>query len=125
MKRFVLSIILGLILPFVCFLAIGIMTDYMSPSSLTEIKIYNQPAPGILLAPFSIPIYLDIILKEKQIAPSIFDTFLFRILSFILFNWGFYGIIIYLVLGKFSRFKRQKTIFSEIPPLPPKFGQIN
>jgi hypothetical protein len=59
-------------------MTIGIMTDYMSPSALTEVKIYGEPAPGILLAPFSIPIYLDILLKQKRIAPEIFDTFWFR-----------------------------------------------
>jgi len=100
MRRIILSIILGLILPFICFMAIGITTDYMSPSSLTEIRFCNQPAPGILLAPFSISIYLDVCLKEKRIAPYIFDTFLFRFTSLILFNWVLYGFIIYLVLGR-------------------------
>lgn len=123
MKRLILSIILGLIAPFACFMAIGITTDYMSPSVLTEIKILNQPAPGLLLAPFSIPFYLDIFLKEKRIAPYIFDTFWFRFSSFILFNWVLYGFIIYLILGKLNRFKEPKTICSETPPAPPNFKE--
>lgn len=124
MKRVILSTILGLILPFVCFMGIGITTDYMSPSILTEIKLFNQSAPGLLLAPFSIPFYFDIFLKEKRIAPYIFDTFLFRFSSFILFNWALYGFIIYLVLGKLNRFKDLKVIYSETPPLPPHFEEI-
>lgn len=123
MKRVILSIILGLIAPFACFMAIGITTDYMSPSVLTEIKVLNQPAPGLLLAPFSIPFYLDIFLKEKRIAPYIFDTFWFRFSSFILFNWVLYGFIIYLILGKLNRFKEPKNIYSETPPLPPNFKE--
>jgi hypothetical protein len=87
-------------------MAIGITTDYMSPSPLTEIKIYSQSAPGILLAPFSISIYLDIFLKQQSIMPYIFDTFLFRFLSFILYNWALYGLIIYFILGRLGRFKK-------------------
>ena len=120
MKRITLSIILGLCLPFVCFMAIGISTDYMPPSPLTEVKLFNQSAPGILLAPFSIPIYLDIFLKEKSITPYIFDNFLFRFSLFILFNWVLYGFIIYLVSGRLSRFKKQPLNYSE-PPRPPSF----
>jgi hypothetical protein len=101
-------------------MAIGITTDYMPRSPLTEIKLFNQSAPGILLAPFSIPIYFNIFLKEKRIAPFIFETLLFRLSSLILFNWVLYGFIIYLVLGRLSRFKKQKFIYSE-PPLPPEF----
>ncbi len=125
MKRITLSIILGLVLPFVCFMAIGITTDYMSPSSLTEIRIYNEPAPGILLAPFSLPFYLDIFLKESRIVPYIFDNFWFRFTSFILFNWVLYGFIIYLILGRLARFKNQKIVFSETPPQPPNFEQVD
>jgi len=124
MRRIILSAILGLIFPFVCFMTIGIATDYMPPSALTEIKFYGQPAPGFLLAPFSIPIYLDIYLKQKLIAPKIFDTFLFRFSSFIFFNWMLYGILIYLLLGRLKQFKKQKILFSDTPPPPPKFEQL-
>ncbi len=125
MRRIVLSIIFGLIFPLVCFMTIGITTEnYMSPSALTEIKIYDQAAPGFLLAPFSIPIYLDIYLKQKQIAPEIFDTFWFRFSSLILFNWMFYEILIYLLLGRLKRFKKRKILFSDTPPPPPKFKQL-
>lgn len=120
MVRIIISIILGIIFPFVCFMAIGITTDYMSPSSLTEIRIYDEPAPGILLAPFSVPIYLDIVFNKKRIAPEIFDTFWFRFLSLILFNRALYGIIIYLFLGRLERFKKQKVLVSNTPP-PPEF----
>jgi hypothetical protein len=118
--RIILSIILGVIFPFVSFMTIGIMTDYMSPSALTEVKIYGEPAPGILLAPFSIPIYLDILLKQKRIAPEIFDTFWFRFSSLILFNGALYGSIIYLLLGRLARFKTRKFSGSDSPP-PPTF----
>jgi hypothetical protein len=122
MKQIVLSLILGLILPIIFFMAIGITTDYMSPSSLTEIKIYDQPAPGILLSPFSLPIYLDIILKENRIAPFIFDTTLFRISSLVLFNWTLYGTIAYFVLGKLKMF-RNTPENETVPPPPPNFEQ--
>ena len=104
-------------------MAIGITTDYMSPSALTEISIKGQPAPGILLAPFSLPIYFDIFVKEEEIAPAIFDMFWFRFSSFILFNGVLYGIIIYLLLGRLARFKKQKVWGSEVPPQPPTFEQ--
>jgi hypothetical protein len=122
MWRVILSIISGLIIPFVCFMAIGITTDYMQPSALTEIKIFDEPAPGILLAPFSIPIYCWIFLKTGRIAPQIFDTFWFRFSSLILFNWILYGIIFYFLLGYLKRFKKQKAIVSDAPP-PPVFEQ--
>lgn len=124
MKRIVISIILGLILPIVFFVGIGFSTDYMTPSYLTDIKIFGQNAPGILLAPFSLPIYLDIFLKEKRIAPFIFDTLLFRISSLILFNWIIYGFLMYWILGKFSRFRQQKQQYSETPPLPTEFENL-
>ncbi len=116
MKRITVSIILGLILPIVLFMGIGFTTDYMTPSFLTDIKIFGQNAPGILLAPFSLPIYLDIFLKEKRIAPFIFDTLLFRASSLILFNWAVYGFLMYWILGKFSRFRKQEKSYSETPP---------
>ena len=122
MNRFIISIILGLILPFICFVGIGITTDYMTPSFLTEIKMLGESAPGLLLAPFSLPFYLDIFLQKNQILPNIFDTFLYRFSFFILFNWVLYGLIIYWVLGKLPRFKKNKIIFSEPPP-PPSFEQ--
>lgn len=121
MKRFLYSMILGLLFPFSCFMAIGIATDYMTPSVLTEIKIFDQPAPGLLLAPFSIPFYLDIYLREKRIAPYFFDTFLFRFSSLIFFNWGLYGCLFYLFFGKLKRFGKSKIVASGNPPLPPTF----
>ena len=119
MKRLTLSIILGLVFPFVCFIAIGVSTDYMTPSFLTEVEISGQSAPGILLAPFSLPFYVAIILNKNKIVPHIFDTFLFRFLFFILFNWILYGFIIYLILGKLRKRKIRQS--SKTPPPPPKF----
>lgn len=102
-------------------MTIGVSADYMLPSHLTEIKIYGESAPGLLLAPFSIPIYLEITLKKKQILPEIFDTSLFRLSSLILFNWALYGIVIYFLLNWFKQFKRSNDSTFSSPPSPPEF----
>lgn len=121
MKRLVLSIILGIVFPVVGFILIGSTTDYMQPSALTEIKMFDEPAPGLLLAPFSLPIYFDIFVKQKHIAPEIFDTFWFRLLSMILFNWFLYGVVTYIVLGRLKGFKKQNAEICQSPPSPPIF----
>ena len=118
MKRLALSTILGIVFPVISFIAIGSATDYMQPSVLTEIIIYDEPAPGLLLAPFSIPIYFDILARHYRIATAIFDTFWFRLLSLILFNWLLYGIIIYILLGCLKRFRKQPSQSWESPPPP-------
>jgi hypothetical protein len=122
MKRVVFAVILGFVFPVVCLMILGIIGDYL-PESLMLAKMLGEPAPGLLVAPFTISVYLDILLKQKHIAPIIFDNFLFRFSSFVFFNWVLYGIISYLILGKLKRFKRAKIEFSETPP-PPNFEEI-
>ena len=46
MARILLSIIFGIVFPVVCFMTIGIATDYIQPSILTEIRMFGQPASG-------------------------------------------------------------------------------
>lgn len=122
MKRIVLSIILGFVFPIICLVILGFIGDYL-PESLMLTKLSGEPAPGILLAPFMIPIYVDIFLKQNQIAPIIFDNFLFRFSSFTLFNWVLYGFTIYFILGKLKRFTKLEILYSETPP-PPRFEEI-
>lgn len=121
MKRIIFAIILGLVFPIVCLIILGITDDYL-PKSLMLAKLNNEPVPGILLFPFTIPVYLAVFLKQNNIVPILFDDFLFRISSFILFNWFFYGIIIYIVLRRLKRFKKTKTFYAETPP-PPNFEE--
>lgn len=121
MKRILLAIILGFLFPLICLIILIFIGDL--PESLMLAKINSEPAPGILLAPFMIPVYFDIFLKQKHITPFIFDNVLFRVSSFILFNWALYGIVSYFILGRLKRFRRLKNTYSE-PPLPPTFEDI-
>jgi hypothetical protein len=120
MWRIILSIILGVIIPIAYMVILSFGEGYIS-ESFVETRFYSQPAPGVLLAPVTIPVYFDILVKEERILPMIFDTFWFRFLSFILFNWILYGTISYLLLGCFKRFKRKSVPASEAPPPPPTF----
>jgi hypothetical protein len=120
MRRIVFSIILGIVFPIICLTMLGVIAEYI-PMRLTVSKFYGQPAPGILLAPFTIPFYFDTFVKEERILPHIFDTFWFRVSTFILWNWILYGTIIYFVLGLFKGFKKQSVSFSETPPRPSTF----
>ena len=122
MKRIVFAIILGFVFPTICLVILGFIGDYL-PEFLMLTKVNSEPAPGILLAPFTLPVYMDIFLKQNHIAPMIFDNFLFRFSSFILFNWVLYGFIFYFILGKLKRFKKSEILYSETPP-PPKFEKI-
>lgn len=99
-------------------MVVGPISDMFPVTVLTEFELYNEPAPGILFMPFFIPAFLSIFLKYHQILPFIFDTVWFRVSSFILFNWGLYGIIAYFVLGRFKRFKKQEKVVSDEPPPP-------
>jgi hypothetical protein len=127
MRRIIISIILGIIFPIVCFIAIGITTDFLLPrrSIFTEISIYGESAPGILFAPFSMPIYFVIYATKARIAPGIFDAKWFRLFAVILFDWVPYGLIIYWLLGRLERFKKQKEFGTTAPPPPPTFMNGN
>lgn len=116
MWRIIISILLGLLLPFTYFMVVGPLSDLMSPSYLTDIKIFGESAPGILFAPFALPFYLGIMLSHYRIFPEVFDSFLFRILSFIFFNWALYGFLSYYILGKLKWFKEKEIQYSEPPP---------
>ncbi len=120
MKRVLIAIVLGFVFPVICLVILGIIGNYL-PEFLMLTTMQGEPAPGILLAPFSIPIYLDIFIKQNHIAPIIFDNFLFRFTSFAFFNWCLYEIIIYLILGRLKRFKKSEIIYSETPPSPSNF----
>lgn len=122
MKRIVLSIILGILLPFTLIVIIGFSSDYfLSESIWTDMKINGQPAPGILFIPFFIPLYLETYLQQQRIAPNLVDNPFFRASTLILFDWILYGFISYWILGKFKRFRREKPVYSETPPEPPEF----
>lgn len=125
MKRLILATFLGFFGPFVYLITIGFISDQMSRSLLTDIKIGGESAPGILFAPVSVPIYLDIWLKKMRWLPLVFDTFLFRFSSFIFFNAILYGMLIYVILGRLARWRKQKMLFSESPPPPPNFEQTD
>ncbi len=67
MQRIIYAIILGLVFPMVCLVILGIIGDYL-PESLMLAKLNNEPVPGILLFPFSIPVYMaiqDFLIKRK------------------------------------------------------------
>lgn len=119
--RILLSIVLGIVFPIISLIVLAFISEYLPPSALVLIRIYDQPAPGILFAPFSMPMYFSIFVKYHRVMPFIFDTFLFRLLSSILFNWTLYGTIFYFLLGFLPRFKKQKISYSETPPSPPEF----
>lgn len=123
MRRIIFSIILGFIFPLTCLVILGVIGDYL-PESLMLAELNNDAVPGILLFPFTIPVYLSVFLKQNNFAPYLFDNFLFRISSFILFNWFLYGIIFYFVLGRLSRFNKSEQFYSEVPP-PPSFEGKN
>ena len=118
--RILFSIILGIVFPLICLIILAFIGEYLPPA-LTAMEIYDEPAPGIIFAPFTIPIYFEIFVKHHRIMPFIFNTFLFRFLSLILFNWILYGMILYHLLGFLPRFKKQKISYSETPPSPPEF----
>ncbi len=120
MLRIILSIILGVLIPVVYALALSLGEGYISERWISA-KFYGQSAPGVLLAPITLPVYFDIFTKENRILPFIFDTVWFRLSSFILFNWILYGLIAYVILGRFKRFRKQSATASPEPPSPPEF----
>ena len=121
MLRIVLSIILGVFIP-VFYTVILSFGEGVISESWVVMQFFNQPAPGVLLAPVTLPIYFDIFTKEERILPFIFDTVWFRVSSFVLFNWLLYGMISYFVLGYFKRFRKRDVLVSEVPP-PPEFDR--
>jgi hypothetical protein len=120
MRRIILSIILGILFPVICVVILVFIGDYF-PLILVKMNFYGKPAPGILFAPFTIPIYLSIFLNRERILPIIFDTVWFRAISLVLFNWMLYGTVSYLILGQFERFKKKSVEASHEPPAPPSF----
>ena len=120
MRRISLSIIFGFIFPFACLTIIAIISVYI-PQRWMVSRFYGQPAPGIIVAPFALSVYASIFIEEKQILPPIIDIFWFRIISLVLFNWWFYGTLIYFILGRFKIFKKKSDAFSKEPPRPPLF----
>lgn len=116
MFRLIFSIVFGLIFPFVCFITIGIASDFIPETVWTEIRFRGESAPGILLIPFSIPIYFDIFANQERILPQIFGTIWFRISSMILFNWALYGVLIYWLIGRVQKSRMKKTYSHEPPP---------
>jgi len=120
MQRIFISILLGFFFPIAGLAALAFIGEYLPPV-LTSSNFYGRPAPGILLAPFLLPMYFGIYLNVNRILPEIFDTFWFRFLSLILFDWILYGTIFYFVLGRFKRFKKKTVEASPEPPAPPLF----
>ena len=118
--RIILSIVLGFGFPFVS-LAILLYVELYLPRSLTMSSFYGEPAPGILYAPFTLPVYLDIFLKQTGLLPEMFDNFRFRMISLIVFDWLLYGTVFYVVLGRFKKLKTKTAAASDEPPPPPVF----
>lgn len=116
MKRLIFSIILGLVFLLVCFITIGIASEFMPETVWTLTKFRGESAPGILFIPFSIPIYFDILVRQERILPRIFDTVWFRISSLILFNWILYGVLGYWFIGRVQKLRMKKNYSNEPPP---------
>lgn len=121
MTRLLAAVILGIVFPVIGFVTLGKAMDLMNPSALTEIRISGEPAPGLLVAPFSVPIYFSVWVRQAGILPNIFDTFVFRATSIVLFNWLLYGSLMYILLGRIKWFRKQNNENSSLPPRPPRF----
>ena len=121
MQRIIFSFFFGIIFPTVCFLSIGTATDFMPRSVLTVLHINGESAPGILLSPFSIPIYLGILMNQTAFLPEFCKTAWFRISLIVLFDWTLYGMLFYIIWGKI-KFRKNGNLVSEKPPDPPIFG---
>lgn len=126
MRRVIISIILGLVFPFVCLMAIGAISDYL-PKSLTELKIGYETGPGIIWMPFMLPLnLLDILTTFRIIKRPFSNLFIYSFFAFfVLFDWILYGTIFYWLLGRFKKFQKQPAAFSENPPPPPEFWRFN
>ena len=122
MRRISLSIMFGFLFPFACLTTVATISVYI-PQRLIVSRFYGQPAPGIIVAPFALPVYASIFIEEKQILPPILDIFWFRVILFVLFNWCFYGTIFYIILGRFKIFKKKSAACSNKPPPPPLFSK--
>lgn len=124
MRRIIFSIVFGLIFPLVCFFTIMTADSYfLPPSILTTSRIDGEVAPGILYAPFSIPIYVEIILKHNgiMIMGRGENRFIYFTVFLIIFNWILYGVIFYALSVYLTKLKKPKTEYSEKPPEPPIF----
>jgi len=120
MRRIIFSIILGIVFPFICLIIFSWASNYL-PDGLVILRFYGVKAPGILAAPFAIPVYLEIFVKAHRLLPKVLNNFWFSIIFFILFDWILYGTIFYFVLGRFKRFKKKTVETSPEPPEPPQF----
>ncbi len=109
----ILSIILGVLIPVVYTVPLLFGEGYI-PEKWMFTTFYGQTAPGGLLAPISVPIYFYIFAKENRVLPLVLNAPWFRASSFVLFNWILYGLIAYLILGRFKRFGKRSA--SATPP---------
>jgi hypothetical protein len=117
MRQGILAIILGIVFPAIWLILIGALSYLVFLPPLTDFRINGELVPGLLFMPVLIPVYFDILMRQYGILPSMFASIGFRVLSLILFNWIFYGIIFYLLLGKLNRFKKQTVTNSPPPPV--------
>lgn len=122
MKRFIVSVISGIMFPVAyTFFAAGIC--WMFPEyGLDTMYLYGEPTPGIILVPVGIPFYIDEFIRFHRFfgLRFIFDTVWFRATWLIGFNIIFYTAITYLLLHHFQIFKKKTAKFSN-PPMPPEF----
>lgn len=128
MLRIILSAILGLVTPMLYMIGFALIA-YTFQSSLSEsvinpwieLFIYGESAPGILLIPVAIPEYIYIAAKANKLLPPQFFSDYIEFGFFVSLNWILYGSVIYLLLGRFKRFKKQLPFTFDVPPPPPQF----
>jgi hypothetical protein len=120
MKRIIIAILGGIFLPVILTLLAATIAWLLPQYNLVTIYINGNPAPGLILAPVSIPIYIYDYLNLNY--HPVFGTFWFRTIWFFGFDFVLYALLTYLAVSYFGLFQpKEKLKYSTEPPPPPKF----
>jgi hypothetical protein len=108
LKRILFSILVGTFSPILYAAAGGILVDYVLPEGFDTAQMSGQQVPGLLFAPIAVPVYVDTLLNSYEYLGfrHVLDNVWFRSTFFMLFNFLFYSIVVYLVLSRLEWFSK-------------------
>ena len=120
MKRFTISIALGLVIPILYTIIAGSLTDIFPAYFSDSMKLFGENVPGRILAPTMFPIYLIMWLKANSYFGwyLLFDNPLFRLVTIIVPNVLIYSLVSYGFLRLFGLPRSKEVVGNQDPPPP-------
>lgn len=131
MKRIIASLISGIVFPILFTLLAGFSASFIEnlfpQYNLMDMEIKGEATLGVIFAPIAVPFWIyDFIRFYNYFGlQNILDTFWFRVLWTVGFNFLFYTGLAYLFFWYFSFLKQSNTITYTDPPQPPHFESID